>query len=414
MLIGETRPLTAGWLVSSSAALASERGFSLSVAFPMVGTAGIQRLVGRHITYFGFPRPSVRAIKTGVKEYLAVILEEVSPDVVHVFGTEYRHALSMVYLCREARIPAVISIQGLVSVIAEHYGAGLPPRVQTRSSFRDILRQDNVSQQQSGFRARGRSEVAAIQGVKHVIGRTTWDRACVQQINADAQYYSCDETLREGFYQGKWSVSTCERHTIFMSQAYYAIKGLHWMLQAMPLILQGFPDAKLFVGGPDIIRSGSLTGAIRRSAYGQYLLELIKKNDLGRSVFFLGPLDEQGMREQYLKTHVFALTSSIENSPNSLAEAMLLGVPCVSSYVGGVPDLLEHNMEGYTYQADAPYMLAYWIGQIFRDDDVAVRLSTNARSRASLRHSIGKNTQALIEIYQAIADGTSGRTSVEP
>ena len=71
------------------------------------------------------------------------------------------------------------------------------------------------------------------------------------------------------------------------------------------------------------------------------------------------------MCEQYLKANVFVLPSAIENSPNSLGEAMMLGTPTVVSDVGGVKNMIDHEKEGYVYQPDASYMIAYYAGRFF-------------------------------------------------
>ena len=91
-------------------------------------------------------------------------------------------------------------------------------------------------------------------------------------------------------------------------------------------------------------------------------------------VFFTGPLDEEKICQRYLRSHVFVCPSSIENSPNSLGEAMILGVPCIASYVGGIPDMLKDREEGLLYQHNAPYMLAHHICEIFEDKMLACRL----------------------------------------
>lgn len=88
------------------------------------------------------------------------------------------------------------------------------------------------------------------------------------------------------------------------------------------------------------------------------------------------------MCNRYLKVNVYALPSFIENSPNFLSEAMLLGVAVVAADVGGVKELLQHEEEGYIYQADAPYMLAGNIMKYFQDDLVATQKVEKARIHA--------------------------------
>ena len=82
---------------------------------------------------------------------------------------------------------------------------------------------------------------------------------------------------------------------------------------------------------------------------------------------------------------------------------MILGVPVVSSDVGGVKNMIKHDEEGFVYQHDAPYMLAYYIMRIFSDDNLATKFSERARVHASLTHCKEKNSETLTQIYQQIA-----------
>ena len=95
-------------------------------------------------------------------------------------------------------------------------------------------------------------------------------------------------------------------------------------------------------------------------------------------------------------------SSSIENSPNSLGEAMILGVPCVASDVGGVADLLKHKEEGFVYQTDARYMLAHYVCEIFAYDELALEFSAKARMHVIKTHNKEENTKSMMEIYREI------------
>ena len=150
------------------------------------------------------------------------------------------------------------------------------------------------------------------------------------------------------------------------------------------------------------VKSDLFIDNIKISSYGKYLKELIKRYNLQDSVVFTGLLDEKQMCERYLRSHVFVCPSSIENSPNSLGEAMIFGVPCVASDVGGVTDLLTHKEEGFVYQTDAPYMLAYYVCEIFANDELALQFSVKARGHAMRTHDREMNNQAMVSIYKNI------------
>ena len=55
------------------------------------------------------------------------------------------------------------------------------------------------------------------------------------------------------------------------------------------------------------------------------------------------------MKERYLKSGLFVCCSAIENSPNSLGEAMLLGLPCVTADVGGIKSIFDADKDGIMY-----------------------------------------------------------------
>ncbi len=84
---------------------------------------------------------------------------------------------------------------------------------------------------------------------------------------------------------------------------------------------------------------------------------------------------------------------------------MLLGVPVISSYVGGVSSLITNKVEGFLYPADEPYMLAYYIEKIFKDRELAFTFSNNARKRAQKTHDKEQNYSTLVSIYELLCKG---------
>ena len=110
------------------------------------------------------------------------------------------------------------------------------------------------------------------------------------------------------------------------------------------------------------------------------------------------------MVERLLKTHVFVLPSAIENSSNSLGEAMLLGMPCVATNTGGTMDILKHGQEGFLYPYTEPAMCAKYISEYFENDILSIQFGSKARKIAIERHNPQKNTEKLIKIYSKIME----------
>lgn len=322
------------------------------------------------------------------------------PDVIHIWGTEYGHTLAMMNAAEKCgMLPrTAVSIQGLCSVYAGHYAEGVPYGVQKEYTFRDLVRRDNLLQQQRKFALRGELEIQALKKAEHVIGRTRWDRACTAAIQPQAQYHFCNETLREPFYTDSWRYEICQKHRIFASSCAYPVKGFHYLLEAFGAVCRDFPDAVLAVPG----RSFLTASRLRRTRYQKYLGELARCYGVEDRLEFLGSLSAAEMKGEYLKANVFVLPSTIENSPNSLGEAMLLGTPCVAADVGGVVDLMTLDKEGVLYPSTEPYMLAYGIRQVFAMEDRAEAMGKAAREHAAMTHDPEKNLSTLLEIYQSL------------
>jgi glycosyltransferase involved in cell wall biosynthesis len=336
-----------------------------------------------------------------MEESLKAIIDDFKPDIVHIFGTEYPHTLACV---RAFNNPSrtLIGIQGLCSVYATYYMADLPYSIQKKKTFRDILKKDGLFEQQEKFIKRGENEKEALSLVGHVTGRTDFDKEWTEKFAPKAVYHFMNETLREEFYTDTWNIDRIERNSIFVSQGNYPIKGLHYLIEVLPDIVNEYEDTVVYVAGDVITNNDSIKDKIKISGYGKYILKMIKKSHLENHVKFVGRLEADKMCARFLKTHVFVCPSAIENSPNSVGEAMILGVPVVSSDVGGVHNLLDNKKDGILYPKNKTQELKKAILRIFDDDKLAMSFSSNARAHALKTHDPETNYKRLLEIYNEI------------
>ena len=108
------------------------------------------------------------------------------------------------------------------------------------------------------------------------------------------------------------------------------------------------------------------------------------------------------MINEYQNAHIFICPSSIENSPNSVGEAQIIGVPTIASYVGGIPDMIEHGKTGLLYRFEEIEMLAHFIRTIFINKELALQLSKNGIIAAEKRHNREEVTKSYLDLYKDI------------
>lgn len=387
-----------GWMLGAADALLEKSNdISLMVAAVSQKVKDLTKLQGERITYYLLPYGKGNQKRNPDYEpYWRIVKQEVQPDVVHIHGTEFSHGLAYVNACGADNV--VVSIQGMTSAYYYYYYGLTKWQILRNITLHDILR-GTIFKGQKNLKKRSKSEIEILRKVSHIIGRTSWDRSHTWAINPEAEYHFCNEILRNEFYDGSlWNYDECEKHTIFASQAYYPVKGLHQLLRAMPLILRNYPDTRIIVAGCNIVSRENLNSCIRYSGYGKIISSLILKYNLKDKVEFTGNLNAEGMKREYLKCNVFVCPSTIENSPNSLGEAQILGVPIVASYVGGIPDMMKGD-EDHLYRFEEIEMLADRICKVFDERPDTEKMRKVAMSRHN-RMSIAKG---LMEIYNKVS-----------
>lgn len=380
------------------------------------------------------PSPKVKETRRAEEEGISWIVTPSVPDyklafaeilkgeqagLIHIHGTEYHHSYDMAAVCDPAK--TVVSIQGLVGFYARHYLSGLPTKYHRRNPLKmameKIYAADVIADGKRDFETRGVREAELLRRVRHVIGRTRWDKGCCLSVNPNLTYHHCEELLRPSFYEAKWRYDSCKKHSILLSQANYPVKGAHRVLEQMPKILERYPDARLNIAGLPPYRFENHPGLQPVVdfffEYQGYLAKLCRDLNLQDKVTWLGPLGETEMRQAYLDANVFICPSSIENSPNSVAEAMVLGAPVISSNVGGLADMLTDRREGWLYPVEESYLLPGYVERVFENPQGAEEMGVQARDRAVQRHEKAALLGQLLSVYRQVAGSTEFAESAE-
>ena len=396
--------VSGGWLTGQLTALQGRKDLQLTVA--CVDGRRRKALCGTRddVTYHILP-------ETGA---LPRLLREARPDLVHLWGTEYAAASALLEAAREQNIPALVGIQGVMQDCAAHLCDGVPETYRHSTPLDRALDRlipgAQLDKLQANFNALAQSEAALLGKARHVTGRTAFDRRAVAALAPGARYYPCNETLRPLFYQGPlWHPRNFGRAPVLLlSQGNYPLKNLHTVLQALPAILERWPDARLRIAGWPPLDKGPLLRPLvdRLFPYQRYCRRLAARLGVSGHIRYTGPLDAAAMRQAYLDADLFLLPSLSENSPNSLGEAMLLGLPCVASAAGGIPDMLTDGVEGRLYgaalDADA---LARTVTEVLTRPDGGAALGLAARTRALATHDPAAVAGALLALYRRLGPG---------
>jgi len=164
-------------------------------------------------------------------------------------------------------------------------------------------------------------------------------------------------------------------------------KGQHILLRAFTRVhAKGHPVRLTFVGsGPDL-------SSLQRE---------VTEKGLGSSVVFRGALNHDETRRQLAEADIFALASFAEGIPVALMEAMAMGIPCVSTCVAGIPELIRDKKDGLLVPASSVECLASAIESLVVDSEVRERLGAAGRARVIERYNLPVNLKVLASTFES-------------
>jgi len=351
------------------------------------------------IIYYYLPQNSKDHFDVYVKDALFV-MNDFNPDLLHAEGTEQSYTKTFLKNWNGSN---VVSLQGIINGYEPYEYGGLPLiEIMFSGSLLNFLFALSLFlNKKVNFNKRLSKEIENILKAENIFGRTTWDRAHSYFYNEHASYFSIPRTLRPSFYKKDWNIKDMERFSIFIGNAASPRKGAHFVIKALSILKKEFPDVKVYIAGNKPHKE-SLVDWKKMIGYPTFLLRLIKKYKVENNIIFTGILNEEEMANNLQHRHVYVMASVIENSPNTLGEAMMMGVPSVASYNGGVPDMAIDNTEVLFYRDNDPFMLAYKIRSIFLSDEKALEISENSKLRAAQTHDRKKNIKLLLNAYKTI------------
>ncbi len=390
-----------GWVESMASRLREFKDIELAIACKCDETVSFEEVLDG-VKYYSLGYSSSTAFDD-LKEKVSHIINDFGPDLIQIEGTEFLHAKAALFVAKEKGIPGVASMQGILNG-QYNYQCG-------QLQIDDMMFSKSLTEMTAGwllhlrktkwYKPRMKHEKEIIENSDYILGRTTWDRAHSYAINPNAGYFSCNRVLRPPFYENNWDAKKMEKHSVYVGNGYHALKGLHFVIMALPELIREYPDVKVYVAGYKPFEENDKRSFLKKG-YGSYLKKLIDDLKVSDHIVFTGPLKANEVAKKLSEVNAYVLCSTIENSPNTLGEAMLVGTPCVTAYVGGVSDMAEDGKEALFYRNDDPKLLFWNIKRVFDDPELAETLSENGKKKARITHDPDNNVRQLIFAYESI------------
>jgi len=325
-------------------------------------------------------------------EYLSII-DAVAPDVIHIHGTENPFC----ELIGKTKIPTIVSIQGNLTVYNHKFNSGFHGKyLNCKNNIKSIkgllFGRKSFGDNKKWFGNSVGLEQDALRKCKYILGRTDWDKRITRILAPESKYFIGNEILRDGFYLNAWNNSKPQSKIVIHTtngDSYY--KGFETLCQALNLLNKLGVDVEWRVAG---VSEGSLVNKITK--------KLLKDNYPEKELILLGSLNESQLINSLKSSHIYVMTSHIENSPNNLCEAMILGMPCIATFAGGTGSLIDDKEDGLLIQDGDPWAMAGAILELSSDWETARQYGESARQKALIRHDKETIVKELVSVYKSI------------
>lgn len=174
-------------------------------------------------------------------------------------------------------------------------------------------------------------------------------------------------------------------------------KGQHRLVDAMARLHERGRQVRLrLVGaGPD---RGALEAQVRHAG-------------LGEVVVFEGAVNQDRIRALYARADCFCIASFAEGIPVVLMEAMAMGVPCVTTRITGIPELIEDGRDGLLVAPSDIDGLVAAIERLIDDPALYERLASAGRQRIVADYDLARNVDRLAEVF---SDRIAGAPASHP
>lgn len=335
-----------------------------------------------------------RLLQTNANVTLALsLIERESPDIIHVHGVESTLGL----VCEITRIPLVVSLQGFSSALYPvFYGRCSVLRMLLSSvSARYLikgLRGHGVFWNKYYCGVQAKIENRILRSARYYMGKTDYDHAMVLSRNPNARYWRQVIPIRSTTEAKEWCIGNSNNCTIFTITGSYPFKG-------MDVLVHAFYIAKKVLKVPLQLRIAGMpceetVSTLKKRKYYKEICDCVS---------YLGPMSYDDIDKEMLCSRMFIMPSFMENESHALLEAMRLGVPSITSSVGGVTSFAISGDNCLMFSPGNHIELAGQIVRLCLDPAYCEKISEQSKSTIRLIESVNFSEQ-LYNVYREIFD----------
>lgn len=391
-----------GWIASLGELIKADNSIQLAVAF-FDNHRKDFKFEYEAITYY--PMPDKLATRIGQLKSRSLgkhwdtnlqatirVIEDFKPDIIHLFGTES----GIGDIVGHTNVPVIIHLQGLINPYVDNW---LPRGITLqailfKSNMKELLMRRDLVSKYFIYKKIARREEHLLKRTKYFFGRTSWDKRVLRLFNPEAKYFHCEEVLRPVFYEnaGKWQNNASNVLRLVSTINPETYKGLDIVLKTVEILKkQTALNFEWHIVG------------IQHDNRVVRIMEKNKKNRFKNfPVVFRGVKQASEVVSELLMSNIFIHPSHSDNSPNSVCEAMMLGMPVIASYVGGIPSLIQHGTDGLLYNSNDSYDLAGMILECSQNQEYLDELAKRAAKTARERHEPAGIITSIREIYKTV------------
>ena len=317
------------------------------------------------------------------------IVKEYNPDVIHIFGTENNFG----YIQKTTTIPCVVQMQGIINNYKLYYFQSISSKIVLRySGFVKLLKRSTYFDHFLKFNKQAAREKTILSYTKNVIGFTEFDKRIASLLGNEINYYYIPWLLRKPFYDDKWEYPKHKRFRVIAVMNPNIYKGLETVYRVSMILNELFPNRFEF----------AVAGISEVSVINKLTIKSLKISHTNVNIKFLGNIDADKLKFELLSSHVYLHPSLCDTSPNSICEAMIMGMPVISTNVGGIPSLIEDQKTGFLVQSLDYFSVASVLKELMLSPEQCIQIGKNAREIALLRHERQKIVHDTMNIYNSL------------